>query len=108
MMTNPSFDSSPVIPAHSGDPKTAPSEVSPAGKLDPSEEEIGVSEVSPADELDLSKEEIGVGAGDDYLAMLAQERRLQGGEDGQQVRGEPYPSRRLEVLKGPPYRYTNE
>jgi hypothetical protein len=58
-------------------------------------------------DVDLADLTIGVGGGDEYIAMLAQEARLNSGSDEQAPTGEQFPSRRVEVPKGPPYRYTN-
>jgi hypothetical protein len=58
-------------------------------------------------DVDLADMSIGVGGGDEYIAMLAQEARVNSGGNNQALRGEHVPSRTVEVPKGPPYRYNN-
>jgi len=83
MLTHPSFDSSPFGP------------------------DIRLPKVAPVADVDLSEAAIGVGGGDEYVAMLAQEARLQSGREGHEIRVEPSTSRRIEVPQGPPYRFNH-
>lgn len=72
--------------------------------LDP---DIRLPQVEPVADVDFSEASFGVGGGDEYVAMLAQQARLQSGRDGHEIRVEQSTSRRLEVPQGPPYRFNH-